>query len=160
MRKALAVGSRRSKSNPEPSQNRKPRRQVGGQLGPYSKVLERGALGRVNGWSWEGRFLRAYEDMLIKHVGGNPNAIVRQLITRACRLALYVEIMDKRCLANGGDMTEHDRNYYLAWENALRRTLQAIGVKEPVQSSAPQTLDDYLAKKSRRRTTDTNEAAA
>ena len=126
-------------------------------LGPYSRGLHRAAIGKIiDGRSEEGRFLRAYEAMLLRHVGSNPSAVMRQLIIRACRLALYVELMDRRSLIAGG-MTEHDRNYYLAWSNALRRTLLAIGIEKPSPPPS-QTLGDYLAGKSRRRAAETTGA--
>ncbi|HEV2161185.1 MAG TPA: hypothetical protein VGR52_02965 [Stellaceae bacterium] len=87
--------------------------------------------------------------MLIEHIGGAPNAIQRQLIARAARLALYVEIMDERSLAAGG-MSDRDSASYLAWSNSLRRTLQALGVNE-TGTKRRTTLADYLSQKTSRR---------
>jgi hypothetical protein len=95
-----------------------------------SRKLHLGALGAgvVNGNSWEARYLKAYEQMLTAHVGGHPNGVQRALITRACRLALFVEKMDEKALADG-TMSQHAANQYLAWSNGLRRTLVALGIK-------------------------------
>jgi hypothetical protein len=104
-----------------------------------SRRLKYGALGGVlSGASKDGRFLRAYERMLIEHLGGKPNAVQRALITRACRLALFVEKMDERALESG-TMCEHDSAMYLAWHNGLRRTLGQIGIKgaDPTASAEP-----------------------
>ena len=82
--------------------------------------------------------------MLVGHVGGAPSAVERALIARAARLALYVELMDERSLPTG-QMSERDARQRLAWENTLRRTLVALGLK----GAAPKapSLADYLASK-------------
>src|SRR5271168_3686027 len=68
--------------------------------GPYSRAIDRGAVGGlIDGRSREGRFLRAYERMLVEHCGGNPSIVQRALISRAARLALHLELMDERSLA-------------------------------------------------------------
>jgi hypothetical protein len=65
------------------------------QVGPYSRTLLRGAIGdAVDGRSREGRFMRAYEQSLVQHVGGEPTAVQRVLISRATRLAMHIELMD------------------------------------------------------------------
>lgn len=113
-----------------------------------SRKLHRGALGQVvNGNSAEARFLRGYEKMLVLHVGGQPSAVERALIIRACRLALFLEKMDERALEAGGVMSQHDSDQYLAWCGNLRRTLVALGLKG--QATAPLTLQDYLASKAK-----------
>src|SRR5215204_5360208 len=79
----------------------KPRSAADRQLGPYSRVIDRGAIGAIDGRSREGRFLRAYEKGLIEHVGGTPTITQRALISRTARLALHLELMDERALAEG-----------------------------------------------------------
>lgn len=100
-------------------------------LGPYSRSLHRGALGEtIDGRSAEGRFIRAYERMLLKSLGAAPSDLQRQLVIRASRLALLVELMDRRMIG-GANQTLHDSNFHLAWQNALRRTLVALGTEQP-----------------------------
>lgn len=107
-----------------------------GRVGPYSRTLQNGALGKVlDGRSRWGRFVRAYERMLRQHLGGDPSAIQSVLITRAVRLALHVEMMDERSLMKS--MTDIDTRNYLAWANTLRRTLVALGI-EPGGADASQ----------------------
>src|SRR5437764_9565956 len=73
-----------------------------GTLGPYSRAIDRGAVGSaIDGRSREGRFLRTYEAMLVEHVGGKPSVVERALISRSARLALHLELMDERALAGG-----------------------------------------------------------
>jgi hypothetical protein len=55
-------------------------------LGPHSRLIDRGAIGGlIDGRSREGRFLRAYDTMLMEHVGRNPSVVQRALITIAVR---------------------------------------------------------------------------
>ena len=70
-------------------------------VGPYSRLIDRGALGAINGSSREGRYLRDYEKRLLAHVGGTPSVTQRALITRASRLALHLELLDQRALVEG-----------------------------------------------------------
>lgn len=115
-------------------------------LGPYSRVIDRGARGAISGNTWEGRFLAAYEAMLVEHVGGNPSVVQRAMITRASRLALHLELMDKRSLADGKPLTTHDHLHYVSWSNALTRTIASLGVK--AAAAKPLSLAEYFASKS------------
>jgi hypothetical protein len=113
-------------------------------LGPYSRTIDRGAIGQsIDGRSREGRFLRAYERMLGLHVGGSPSAVQRQLIARAARLALHIELMDDRALKAGG-MADRDSRQYLAWSNCLNRALRDLGLKGAAQK--PPSIADIAAR--------------
>jgi len=112
-----------------PATTRKPRGNQAGVLGPYSRVIDRGARGAISGNTREGRFLAAYEAMLVEHVGGAPNIVQRALITRASRLALHLEIMDERSLAEGKPLTTHDHLHYVSWSNAIARLLARLGLE-------------------------------
>lgn len=86
--------------------------------------------------------MRARRDELIAHVGGRPNVVQRRLIENAAWLSLKLELLNERML-NGEIFKPRDHNHYLAWANALRRTLVQLGVNE---SSAPaKTLAEVLA---------------
>src|SRR5690349_11454796 len=91
--------------------------------GPYSRVIDRGALGSINGRSREGRFLRAYERMLTEHCGGSPSVTQRVLISRTARLALHLELLDERALKEGRGLSATDTHFYITWTNALARHL-------------------------------------
>ncbi len=70
--------------------------------------------------------------MLLAHVGANPSIVQRVLISRACRLALHLELLDERALT--GEYTpfkQHDSNYYVAWSNSLARLLGKLGIRAP-----------------------------
>jgi len=132
-----------------------------GGLGPYSRVIDRGAVGGlIDGRSREGRFLRRYEQMLVEHCGGDPSIVQRALISRAARLALHLELMDERSLAGNHEFTVHDHNHYVSWSNALARLLARLGL-QPAIAPDP-SLQDVLADIARRRagTEEDDEAAA
>ena len=120
------------------------------QLGPYSRVIDRGAVGGlIDGRSREGRFLRAYERSLTEHVGGAPSIVQRALISRAARLALHLELMDERSLAGNHEFTVHDHNHYVSWSNALGRLLARLGLQP---AAAPQpSFEQVLSDIARRR---------
>lgn len=114
-------------------------------LGPQSKAIDRGAVGwSLDGRSREGRFLRAYERMLGEHVGGRPSRVQAELIRRAARLALHLELQDDLSLQTG-EMSNHASRQYLAWHGALARTLTLLGI----EGAAPRhvTLQEYLSQK-------------
>jgi hypothetical protein len=85
---------------------------------------------------------------LMAHVGGNPSAVTRQLIERAVRLSLQLELMDAR-LTHGDTFTDHDHNAYLAWSNALTRTLARLGTK--AVDASPPSLAEHLARRAAER---------
>jgi hypothetical protein len=115
-------------------------------LGPYSRSLDRGAMGDfIDGRSWEARFLKRYEKMLVKHVGGKPSLVQRALITRCARVALHLELMDQRSLRDGHVFGVHDHNYYVSWSNSLARLLARLGVGPPEEPAL--TIADIAAER-------------
>jgi hypothetical protein len=129
---------------PRPQSKRKQPRRGPGIVGPYSRAIDRGALGCISGNSREGRFLRAYEAMLLEHVGQHVSIVQRALVSRAARLALHLELMDERSLAGGHQFTEHDHNYYISWSNSLARLLARLGMNAaPVKQP---TIVDHIAR--------------
>ena len=114
-------------------------------LGPHSRAIERGAIGwAIDGRSREGRFLRAYEAMLIKHLGGKPSAVHLEVVRRAARLALHLELQDEKTLG-GEAMSDGGAKWYMTWHNSLCRTLGQIGF-HPVKAPTL-TLQEYLDSK-------------
>jgi hypothetical protein len=107
--------------------NSKPRR--GGRrprtIKPYSREL---MIASLDQRTREAGYMRQVRNELTEHVGGKPNAVQRALIERAVILSLRVAQLDRKILA-GEEFTIHDSNYSLAWNNALRRTLMALGVE-------------------------------
>jgi hypothetical protein len=68
---------------------------------------------------------------LTAHVG-SPTAVQRQMIERVVRLSLQLELMDER-LTHGATFKTRDHNHYLAWSNALTRTLARLDVDRAAQ---------------------------
>ena len=86
--------------------------------------------------------MRSVEVTLVAHVGGAPTATQRILIGRAARLMLQLELMDRK--TGGGDLSEREGRQALAWENTLRRTLQALGLER--RAAAQPTLAELLSR--------------
>lgn len=101
-------------------------------IGPYSRPV---ALAKLDGRTREAALMRRVRAELTAHCGGNPNAVQRALIERAAILSLRVAQLDAKIVA-GEALTLHDSNFALAWNNALRRTLAALGL-EPSTAARP-----------------------
>jgi hypothetical protein len=96
-------------------------------LGPYSKVLRRGAIrDNVDGRSTEGRFIRDMEAQLIAHVGGNPSFVQRLLFDRLIRVRLQLDALERKM---GDGWTDKDSRTYGALLNQFRLTAREIGIK-------------------------------
>jgi len=116
-------------------------------VGPFSK---HGAISLLDGRSREAQFMKRVREELTKCIG-NPTAVQRQLIERAVRLSLQLELMDEK-LTHGATFKVHEHNYYLAWSNALTRTLGRLGLNgrssEPASrkssSNGPETPPSTL----------------
>jgi hypothetical protein len=122
-----------------------------GRLGPYSRAIDRGAVGSLlDARSREGRFLRRYEKNLYDHVGGNPTIVERALISRASRVALHLELMDERSLAEGTVLGLHDHQHYVAWSNSLARILGRLGLKGAPLKTDENDLSVWLANRAAR----------
>ncbi len=126
------------------SQARENRNGKARQIGPYSRP-ER--LAKIDQRTREARLMRETRARLIEHVGGRPSAVEAELIERAVQLTLKVAQLDAKLDANA--MTDHDHRFYLAWSNALTRTLAQLGLK-PAAPRGP-TLAEHLAGKAAER---------
>jgi hypothetical protein len=92
-------------------------------------------LAKLDQRTKEAALMRQVRAELFAHVGGSPGVVARMLIERCAVLSLRVAQIDAKILA-GEVLTQHDSNFALAWNNALRRTLVELGVK-PATSPAP-----------------------
>src|SRR5690242_4027122 len=114
-------------------------------LGPHSRAIDRGGVGwTIDGRSREGRFLAAYEAMLLQHCGSSPSTVQREIIRRCARLALHLELQDEKLMA-GEPPTDFAGRQYLAWSNTLTRSLRLLGLQGPPQSGP--TLAEIISKK-------------
>ncbi|HEX4113637.1 MAG TPA: hypothetical protein VH020_13980 [Stellaceae bacterium] len=110
-----------------------------GRIGPYSRLLARGA---VSGRTREGKFLRAVEAQLAEHVGGSPSLPQRMLISRLARVALRLELFDEK-MANG-KTTDLDARVYGGLHNSFRLLLRELGLK--ATAAKPPTLAEIAEK--------------
>jgi len=111
-------------------------------IGPNSSPF---TLAKLDGRTKAAQLMRRTRAELIGHCGGNPDVIQSRLIDRACILTVRVAQLDAAILS-GADMTTHAANYALAWNNSLRRTLVALGIKpRPGEGSrAPPSLEELF----------------
>ncbi len=120
------------------------------QLGPHSRVLDRGTLGQLDGRSREGRFLRTYDAMLTKHLGGQPTRLQKEMIRRCARLALHLELADEKALIRGEEMSAWGARSYVTWHRALMSALRTLGVEDFKTPLPPvPSLRDILAEQAR-----------
>ncbi len=113
---------------------------------PSHPAERRRYLPRVASWPARdtpaGRYLRQVRAELLEHLGGQQTATQRRLIERVCWLSLRCAQLDAK-IASGKGLTHHDSRTYLAWSNALTRTLREIGHKGV--KARPPSLADHLA---------------
>ena len=89
--------------------------------------------------------MREVRDELTAHIGGKPTVTQRMLIDRAATLTLRIRLLDRLTLSDAG-LSEKNAREAVCWENALRRTLIALGIKGAADR-AP-TIKDFLASRS------------
>ena len=106
-----------------------------GAVGPYSSPI---TLAKLDGRTREGQLLRQHRRELLAHMGGSPSAPQRRLIELAGNLALQIALMDCR-FVEAHAVTEREGRQYLAWVNAYRRTLQALGLEQSQRTAAPKS---------------------
>lgn len=110
-------------------------------IGPYSKP---NVLAKLDARTKEGRHFASLVAHLTEFVGGKPSAIEQGLIHRAAWLSVRIALMDRRVGLNA-EPTERERNYYLAWSNALTRTLSQLErfvTKKPKRQAS--RLEEHL----------------
>ena len=105
-----------------------------GRLGPHSRLFGRGALGKVHGNTWQGRFLRSIERELLNHLGGAERASVpaKLLCARAAKVCLRLELFDRELIEQGA-LSDFDSKVYGALHNTFRLLIREIGLSAPPQ---------------------------
>jgi hypothetical protein len=103
----------------------------------------------VDGRRREARMAKSLRTELVAHLGGAPSVTQRALIERAVSLTMHIALMDKR-MAEIADpvMGQSDTNRYLAWSNALERTMRRLGLE--AKGERKKTLADYAAERAAR----------
>ena len=86
----------------------------------------------------EGLIVHRLRRELTEHVGGHPSVVQRVVIERCCFLQLRLALLDRKMVA-GHSFTEIDNNSYIAWTNALVRTMTRLGFEPKRNGSRPST---------------------
>jgi hypothetical protein len=110
-------------------------------IGPHSRP-HRWAM--LDGRTKEAALVRTTRDDLIRHCGGNPSAVQRQLIDRIAVLTLHVATFDAKAIEAGG-LSERDSRQYLAYSNSLARALRQLGLQGDPKP-APKLADLFPAR--------------
>src|SRR5271170_4359609 len=108
-------------------------------IGPNCRPV---TLAKLDGRTREAALMRQVRAELTAHCGTPISPVQAALIERAVILSLRVAQIDAKIIA-GEVLTLHDGNFALAWNNALRRTLVALGTS-PAAAPVP-SLQDVLA---------------
>ena len=123
-----------------PVRNKDPRRSH--PAGPHPKLYSvlpgqapgrqvRGLRGMPDGRTRLGRLVNEFKRSLVAYVGGDPDPVEKALIDGCVALRTKCLILEQK-MARGGE-SELDTNWYLAWQNALRRHLAALNYSEAAQ---------------------------
>ena len=96
---------------------------------PGDNKIDRRGIANIDGRTKLGRIHRAFKRALIEELKGKPSIIERSLIERAAMLHLKCMMLDEK-IASGRDLNEMETNHYLAWTNALGRTLMHLRVRD------------------------------
>jgi len=111
-------------------------------VGPHSRPKP---IAEVDLRTKEGKFLQAYEKMLVRHVGGDPSITQWALITRTARLALHCELLDAQALKDGKGLTVTSQHFYCVWTNSLARHLAKLGFEPHKAKAAKPSLSKVMA---------------
>jgi hypothetical protein len=110
-------------------------------LGPYSHSNR---VARVDRRTKYARLMQEVQAELLEHIGQPPNPVERMLIERAAVLSLRLAQIDKKIFAEQ-EFTILDNNQAVAWQNALTRTLVALGVHREAARNGTTTSAAVLA---------------
>lgn len=111
-------------------------------IGPYSR---KNVWAKLDGRGRPEQYRRRIVNDLTAQLGGSPTAAQRILTDHSALLALKLALMEERITAD--TMSEHDGRYFLAWTNALTRTLRRLGIKILKKGSQVDTLREALRRK-------------
>jgi len=101
-------------------------------------------LSTLDGRTREAALMRRVRADLTEHCGGQPSATQKMLIERLAKVALRLELYDRK-MAKGESITEYDSRVFAALHTAYRLMLKQLGMK-PAAPPAP-SLAEHLARR-------------
>jgi hypothetical protein len=107
---------------------------------PRPKVRRRPKHTALDARTWQFQLLTKTKAELLAHIGPSPSITQKALAERAAWLTVYVAEMDAKATA-GEFMSDHASRQYLAWSNALARTLARLG---PPAKAGKADLASYI----------------
>jgi hypothetical protein len=99
---------------------------------------------QIDGRLYEGKLERRTVRDLTAHLGGDLTAPQQILVEQAAKLVVVLDILAVEMITKG-DVGDFTSRRYLAWVGHLRRTLEALGLQRPQQTTA--TLKAYVGGK-------------
>jgi hypothetical protein len=99
---------------------------------PGDNKMDRRGIAHIDARTKLGRIHKAFERALYDHFGGKPDIIELGLIKRVNMLHIKCLMLDQK-IADGRDLNENEERHYLAWSNALCRTLQRLRFKDTLE---------------------------
>ncbi|HUA81239.1 MAG TPA: hypothetical protein VL997_12755 [Dyella sp.] len=120
-------------------------------------MTARPSLKKLDGRSREARYRRDLRAELMRHVGNAPSATQEVLIDIAVDTAFEIEAMKAR-RGDDGTLSLHDHRAMLAYQNTLRRTMTALGIKGAAQRGPDHAA--VMAEKARQKAAGIHEARA
>jgi hypothetical protein len=90
-----------------------------------------------------GRVHKATLKKLCEYFDGGPDIIEMGLIRRAAMLQTKCLMLDEK-IVSGQDLNEMETNHYLAWSNALCRTLQRLRFKSDHELAKTRATTGYM----------------
>ena len=96
--------------------------------------MTRGAIGDMDGNSWEAKFVKTLEAKYVEQAGGNPDHALRRLIVRLVRLELRMELFEQKPQT---EWTDHDGRTFGGLNSAFRLLNREFRVLARKQATAP-----------------------
>jgi hypothetical protein len=109
-------------------------------IGAHSRLFTFAKLDKRRKEAW---FMQRVRQHLAEHVG-SPSFVQRLLIERAAVLMLRLALFDQKVVDNE-PIPLHSDQWIVAWQNALVRTLAALGVKGTPGAAPANEVASYLA---------------
>jgi hypothetical protein len=96
---------------------------------PGDNKRDRRGIAHLDARTKLGRIHKCFKQALWQHFNNEPNIIEQAIIHRCAMLHTKCLMLDEK-LANDGDLNEMETNHYIAWTNALQRSLLRLRIRD------------------------------